>query len=86
VTEHIPNRRLMSWTRSLPFVMGTGCELTSANGQTRVGCIREIKLRGLWHLLRPLIQSILEQDMVLEAVDLQRVVASRVPAPPREQM
>jgi uncharacterized protein YndB with AHSA1/START domain len=86
VTELVPNERLMSWTRSLPYEMGTGCELTPENGHTRVVCIRTVKLRGLWRLVRPLIQSILNRDIVREAADLKHVLESRVPAPQHERL
>ncbi len=86
VTEHIPNKRLMSWTRSLPFEMGTSCELSPENGQTRVVCARTIKLRGLWHLARPLMQRIFTKEIVREASDLKRVLESSVPAPQHERM
>ncbi len=86
VTEHCPNERLMSWTQSLPYEMGTGCELTPENGQTRVVCTRTIRLRGLWRLIRPLIQWIVNRDIIREAADLKLVLESRVPPPDHVRM
>ena len=58
---------------------GDGPDLTSENGDTQVICTRIVKLRGIWHVLRPLIQSILDRDIADEAAQLKQAVESRVP-------